>query len=651
MRAAIAAVSVFLICAGALTAWAQVPHPPLEAYGELPQVRNMALSPDGNLIAFLTRADGADFVTTFDVRTSKLDFHVRLDNVSTRNLWFADNEFLVILASDTTLLHGFQDKFEYSAAFSFSTKTNELAPLLRKTKDLYPAQAGLGHVLGHAAGEAAVFMPAYIGKVGVEPTYDLLKVNLASGRAISFKKGSQSTIDWFVDADGKVLAREDYSNARNHYEIQTYITGKKKTIFKADGNRPPFSLMGVKADRSSLILAGSGADEDTPDNLLEMDFEGNIKPAGLSKPDTDIAATYSTDNRLVAGVRYDGPRPSYKFFEPGADAAVQEVVDGFPNSSVYVLSHSSDWSKILYLVEGGTTAGQFILQDRTAGKLMGIISARDTIPAEAIGEVNAISYPARDGLNIPAIVTWPAGSTIETRDNLPLVVMPHGGPAAHDTVGFDWMAQYFANRGYAVLQPNFRGSTGYGYDFMRAGAGEWGAKMQDDVTDGVEALVREGLVDPDRVCIVGASYGGYSALAGGAYSPDLYKCVVAIAPVSDLPRMIRGEASQHGRDHWAVDYWKDIIGNPKTEKDKLSRISPVNSASQFKAPVLLIHGRDDTVVPFEQSDVMRAALTSAGKSVELVALKNEDHWLSEGDTRKQALEAMSAFVDRHIGSE
>ena len=351
----------------------------------------------------------------------------------------------------------------------------------------------------------------------------------------------------------------------------------------------------------------------------------------------------------MLGVKYSGAYPSYHFYNARTNKAVDEMVSGNPGYAVHIASASEDWSKILYLVNGFDTPGRYILQDIATGELTGIVGARSDIAAEAVAEVATISYKARDGLGIQGILTWPSGSTPESRKNLPLIVMPHGGPAAYDRVGFDWMAQYFANRGYLVLQPNFRGSTGYGTAFMQAGHGEWGGKMQDDVSDGVLGLVKAGMADPERVCIVGASYGGYSALAGGAFTPELYDCVVAIAPVSDLPRMIRDVKRERGSRHWAVDYWQELIGDPRAEKDKLEAISPVNAADKFTAPVLLIHGKKDTVVPIEQSEVMERALKKANKDVTFVELKTEDHWLSYGETRLETLKAMSSFVDQHIG--
>ncbi|MEL6827440.1 MAG: alpha/beta fold hydrolase, partial [Pseudomonadota bacterium] len=218
----------------------------------------------------------------------------------------------------------------------------------------------------------------------------------------------------------------------------------------------------------------------------------------------------------------------------------------------------------------------------------------------------------------------------------------------YDRFDFDWMAQYFANRGYAVVQPNFRGSTGSGRAFEDAGRGEWGGKMQHDITDGVKALVSAKMIDPDRICIVGASYGGYAALAGAVFTPELYKCAIAIAPVSDLNKMLKDEKKDHGRDHWVISYWEDIMAEGDARRAKLKSISPVNFAENVQAPVLLLHGDDDTVVPISQSTAMRRALDRADKDVELIKLKGEDHWLSVADTRMQTLEAMDAFIAEHL---
>jgi dipeptidyl aminopeptidase/acylaminoacyl peptidase len=320
----------------------------------------------------------------------------------------------------------------------------------------------------------------------------------------------------------------------------------------------------------------------------------------------------------------------------------------FPADSVFLVDMSEDLSTWLLKIEGGATAPSYWRFDRKNLQLTKLYESYARISDTDIAPVTAIEYKATDGKIIPSIITHPRGAQLGAAP-LGLIVMPHGGPEAYDAVSFDWMAQYFASRGYLVFQPNFRGSEGFGASHRDAGRGEWGGKMQDDITDGVNVLIRNRWADPDRVCIIGGSYGGYAALAGGAFSPDLYKCVAAIAPVADLPKFLSYVRDKYGRDDWVNEYWARVIGDRKDDAEKLDAISPVNSAAAFKAPVLLIHGNDDVVVPFDQSNRMEAALKRAGKEVQLVKLKNEDHWLSSSETRLQTLRELDRFVAETIG--
>jgi dipeptidyl aminopeptidase/acylaminoacyl peptidase len=234
--------------------------------------------------------------------------------------------------------------------------------------------------------------------------------------------------------------------------------------------------------------------------------------------------------------------------------------------------------------------------------------------------------------------------------NLPIVVLPHGGPDARDKIDFDWMAQFFANRGYAVLQPNYRGSSGYGRKFTEAGLHQWGLKMQDDITDGVKKLIADGIADPKRVCIVGGSYGGYAALAGAALTPDVYACAVSFAGISDLPRMLSSDRARYGKNSHVTSFWKSRIGSAYDDSDQLRATSPARHADQIKCPVLLMHGEGDTTVPIEQSEIMADAMKSAGKNVEFIRFPGEDHYFNLADTRVRFLKETEAFLQKNIGN-
>jgi dipeptidyl aminopeptidase/acylaminoacyl peptidase len=299
--------------------------------------------------------------------------------------------------------------------------------------------------------------------------------------------------------------------------------------------------------------------------------------------------------------------------------------------------------RVLVQVSSGSSPAVYQLVDFDRGRADIVAEQYPDLARAKLGEVRYLDYPARDGTRIPAYLTLPPGAT---ERSLPLVVLPHGGPESSDDEGFDWLSQFLATRGYAVLRPQFRGSTGLGEQFRLAGYRQWGLRMQDDVTDGVAHLVTTGLADPKKVCIVGASYGGYAALAGAAFTPDLYACAVSIAGISDLPAMLTDLRLDHGEDTDSLHYWYDHIG-PPSDPNVVAR-SPARNAAAVVAPVLLIHGIDDSVVRIRQSEIMSRGLEQLGKPVTFVRLDGEDHWLSREATRQRVLQELEAFLGTHL---
>jgi dipeptidyl aminopeptidase/acylaminoacyl peptidase len=268
----------------------------------------------------------------------------------------------------------------------------------------------------------------------------------------------------------------------------------------------------------------------------------------------------------------------------------------------------------------------------------------EALDGKVFAKKEKYDYTTSDGLLVPGYLTVPAGAS---RQSMPLIVLPHGGPWARDDQTFDWWPFFYAARGYLVYQPNFRGSDGYGLDFRAAGDGEWGRRMQDDITEGVKKLIADGIADPSRICIVGGSYGGYAALAGATMTPDLYACSVSVNGVADLAAMI-GRSARWSEE--AEDYWDRRIGSRFRDREAIDQASPAKIADRAGAPILLIHGKDDTVVPISQSILMRDALKAAGKPFEYVELDGEDHWLSSGKMRTEMLARSIEFIDRHIGA-
>lgn len=614
----------------------------------MPRVSDAEISPDGTKVATIVNMEDDTRIVVFSlVGDEPIQFGV--EKIKARSVAFYDNDHVIFRASQTTKTYGFRGEYEFTGAFVMDLETLELDQLLGGTRNLFPAQSGLGKIIGRGENAGEVLMPAYTGGRGSDPSFDLLRVKLESPRGRRFVRGSNDTIDWFVGDKGNVLARERYDNGRNLYRVEAYQNKKWKTIHKIEDSILPMSIWGVMPDESGLVFVR--VQNDGYDALMKLGLDGEVTGPILPPKDREIESIYTDNNRKILGIRYAGVEPDYAFLDDRLRKSYESVSESLPEATIFLDSWTDDHDKVLYHVFEASIGDVWLSHTVSTNKLAIVANRRPDIPSAALGPIYNIEYKARDELTIGAILTAPPDYVPGDSPPQPTIVLPHGGPASYDMFSFDWMAQFFANRGYVVFQPNFRGSTGFGDAFEYAGRGEWGAKMQDDITDGLNALVTAGYADPDRVCIVGASYGGYAALAGAVFTPELYQCVIAIAPVSDLNRMLTDEKRDHGRDHWVVSYWEDIMAEGDARHKKLRAISPVHFADQVQAPVLLLHGDDDTVVPYKQSTRMRSALRDADKQVELVKLKGEDHWLSVADTRIQTLKEMDRFIAEHLPVE
>lgn len=427
-----------------------------------------------------------------------------LEESKARGVSFFDNNHVILRVSETTSTIGFRGDYEYWVSFAQNIETGEYAQLPRRVDELFPAQSGLGRLIGDSDRDGWVLMPAYIGPRYADPEYELLRVRLETGRGIRYARGTADTIDWFTGKGGKVLARERYSNKRNMYRIQVAKgRGSWTTIYEQESDIPPLYMAGVMPDESGLVFVETNSFEGGFDSLMKLGFDGEISGPVLGREGREIDAVITDRNRAVLGVRYGGLEPDYDFLDERLQAANLAINESLPNATIYMDSWSDDRSLVLYRVFEPTVGDIWLTQKTATNELNLLADARPDIGSEHLGQLYAIRYEASDGLSIPGIVTAPAGQSFEETRNAPAIILPHGGPASYDRFDFDWMAQYFASRGYLVLQPNFRGSTGYGEAFKDAGIGEWGGKMLSDIDDGLAALIRDERVDPNRVCTVG----------------------------------------------------------------------------------------------------------------------------------------------------
>ena len=631
--------------------------PTIKDYGSLPNTSMMSISPDGKTVAFRSVQEGMDMLRVVSLTEKKIISGLDLTKIQPKSILFANNDTVYIQASEYGRVSGFRGKFESSTGFVLDIHTNKVRQLLIPGEHaIYPGQIGLGQVIGFTKDRDYALMPAYVGSTdlmlgrSVTPNYSLLKVNLNKRtRHKRESAGSLYSVDFFVDEEGSLVAEERYDQKENRHSLWAVKDGDLVEIFTETLALRTKSFVGLTPDYSSIVFLETDEQTGRFDYFLLNIASGKITKADFGKSDADIEAVISDSNRVVHGVRYSGFSPSYYFFDAQLNSRVAKILELFSEQSVWIVDQTPDWKNIVVYVEGSSFVGDFYFVGINNEPTF-LASSRQNISHESVNPIGKLTLAARDGLHIPTLVTIPQAAMANMK-NLPAVIYPHGGPRSYDRIGFDYFAQALASEGYMVVQPQFRGSTGFGEKHANAGNGEWGRKMQDDISDTVKALSEKGIIDPKRVCIAGMSYGGYAALAGGAFTPDLYKCVVSINGVADLGGMYQYVKYERGSRHESVSYWEMQFAaneNGEVDKKEMKARSPESHADKFSAPVLLIHGENDDVVPFKQSQAMRSALRKHKKQVELVKLKDDNHHLQNNETRIAALEATVKFISTHL---
>jgi acetyl esterase/lipase len=402
----------------------------------------------------------------------------------------------------------------------------------------------------------------------------------------------------------------------------------------SDSGDLPIAIEG--ASDSALVLAKA----DGRDALYRVKLDGSgAKTLIASNKQVDIDSVVRLGNgQRVIGYTYVDDRRRTIYFDPEIKALTAALSGALPQQPVLsILNASADGSKLLIQAYGDTDPGSFYVYDKTNRHLDEVGVVRVPLLGMQLAPVQSITFPAADGVSVPGYLTLPAGGNGK---NLPAIVLPHGGPSARDEWEFDWLAQFLAARGYAVIQPNFRGSAGYGDDWLAKNGFQGWRTAIGDITASAKYLVSKGIADPNRLAVVGWSYGGYAALLSGAEQPALYKAIIAIAPVTDLA-LLKREASNftNGR----------LVSGFVGSGPEITQGSPLRRASEVKAPVLLFHGDLDGNVDIEHSSKMVAALRNAGDRAELVRFPGLDHQLDDSDARAQMLTRIGEFLDAAIG--
>lgn len=615
--------------------------PKLDLYGRLPNIEGVEISPDGSKLAVTVTNGEQRSLAIHEIGKGML-VGVNAGSTKLRGVTWAGEDHLILVVSQTADVIGLSGPaLEYLMATDFNWRTKKQTPLLRNQESAMNIIIG-SPMVREIDGDPVVFLEGvhFLSDQGVDTLY---RVNLRTGLTRMLDKGAQIDTDgWLVDAQGEPVAQSLYNGKRGRWTLKMKLDGSWRTVDEADTPMGSYGISGFGRDGKSILVWRT--DENDKDILREyvgvgqhVDLPSDLDLTGLLHDPTNLS--------LLGGYTLKGDDLIYTFFDPASQRAWNSVAKAFEGDRVRLASWSKDRKRVVVLIDSVTVGPSYALIDLNTKKASWLGDVYSGLSEADVSPVRSIKYKAADGLEITGYLTLPRGRDPK---NLPLIVLPHGGPEGRDTPGFDWWSQALASRGYAVLQPNFRGSEGFGWDFVKAGFGEWGRKMQTDLSDGVRDLAKQGVIDPKRVCIVGASYGGYAALAGATLDRGVYRCAVSVAGPSDLKKMLIAVRDAHNGEMSAAQrYWLRFMGAEGIKDPDLAALSPARLADKVEIPVMLIHGKDDTVVRYDQSQVMADALKKAGKPVTFVALDGEDHWLSRGATRLKMLTETVAFVEKH----
>jgi dipeptidyl aminopeptidase/acylaminoacyl peptidase len=469
------------------------------------------------------------------------------------------------------------------------------------------------------------------------------RMDTRTGKALEIEKPDRDVSAYISDGLGTVRIRTVPDRVGNGR-----LKGTNRHYYRKTGERI-WQLLGVDTDKARMVpfavdptinaayavktldgrlaLYRISLDGSLREELVfaskEVDIGGVVR---VGRSGRVIGATYVTDTRQI------------EYFDPDYKSIAKGLAGALPNLPlVYIISASANERVLLIRASSDVEPGRYYVYDRDARSLKEIMRSRPAMQGLKLSQVKAVDYAAADGTRIPGYLTLPPGIT-EAR-GLPAIVMPHGGPAARDEWGFHWLAQFYAQKGYAVLQPNFRGSAGYGETWFQKNGFQGWKQSIGDVCDGGRWLVAQGIADPAKLAILGWSYGGYAALQANVLDPDLFKAVIAIAPVTDLA-LLKSQAF----NFTSYEIVSDFIGSGPHVREG----SPAQQAQGFKAPVLLFHAAEDVNVDILHSRRMDKELRDAGKSSELVVYPDLDHGIRSGTARADMLRRSDAFLRQHL---
>ena len=611
---------------------AAAPLIPIQDFAALPAMQMPVLSPDGHHVAAVSVDNGKTALVVVDAdRPEAPPSSVALGKTDVVDIDWAGSQRLLLRVRGAQMMEHL-GMVPFTRLFAMDLATGESRFVDRGSRGFLGGDVLYTDPTGGWALVSSQDNPA--------STPSVKRIDLATGKATTVEGARPGVWSWYADARGFVRAGVSYEDG-THYglwyrdqpgEKLTHIKGK---LPKDDDSR---------VDR--LIFRGSNNWIVTNARtgrfgLYRFDAQSaTIGAAVFENPDVDLdQVRYDPATGNIIGITYQDDRSRVLWIDPDMKALQAKLDRALPDSVNVPVGWSLDRMRVLVWSGAPESPGEYFLLDRSNLQMHPVIDLYPAIDPALLSPTKPIRYQTRDGLVLRGYLTLPRGRDPK---GLPLIVLPHGGPFARDNWGYDSLVQFLANRGYAVLQPEFRGSTGLGKDFVAKGYGQIGKKMQDDLDDGVDWLARSGQIDPKRVCIVGMSYGGYAAMWGAIRNPERYRCAASWAGPSDLPAMMRYDREQFGASRYFSEFRKQYPSN-----SELADVSPIRLADRFKVPLFIAHGEDDTTVPPEESHRMVSALTKAGANVTSAFYKDSKHAFGSSADREDWLKRLGAFLARY----
>ena len=602
-----------------------VPIIPMKDFFRNPQQIGFSLSPDGTRWAFLQSWQDRLNIHVQKIGESKI---TRITDSTVRDitgyLW-ANNSRIVYAQDDAG-----DENFKLYAVNIDGTNRKTLTPFEE-------VKVGLINDLEETPEEVLITMNHRDKRI-----FDVYRTNIYSGEMEMIAENPGNVVGWLTDHAGKLriaVTSDGVNQSLLYREEETEPFRVVRTMSFKDTLAPLFFTF----DNQYLYVT-SNIDRDKQ-AIYKYDVAHNeFLEEIYSHPEVDVASLLkSRKQKKITGVSYFTDMRQYQFFDEERKALQEELEERLPGYEVVIADRSKDETKMVIVTYSDKVLEAYYFYDLNTGEFRKMVEISPWLDESIMTDMKPIQYTSQDGLTIHGYLTLPKGLSAK---NLPVVINPHGGPWARDYWGYNPEVQFLTNRGYAVLQMNFRGSTGYGKEFWELGFKQWGRKMQDDITDGVRWLIEEGIADPDRIGIYGGSYGGYATLAGLAFTPDLYACGVDYVGISNILSWFQA----------IPPYWEplramfyEMVGHPEKETELLKSASPLFHVEKIKVPVFIAQGANDPRVPKAESDQMVEALMERGIEVSYMVKENEGHGFVNEENRFDFYRAMEQFLGEYLG--